>query len=286
MTKETSAPPAPPVAPPRTSQAAANVTVPTFGKAKAKLQPPRIVLNAVEGWGKTSCGAYAPEPGILMARGETGYLTLLGAGLVPEVGAASIDSWLGLLALLDEFAKESAVKTLVVDAMGGIERLCHEHVCTRDFKGDWGEKGFSSYQKGFDVAINDWLQLLQKLDVLHNQGMTILLLSHCQIRPFKNPLGEDYDRYVAAVHHKTWNVTHRWADAVLFGTFITVIDSKDGRKRGIGGTDRVLYCERRDAFDAKNRYGMPVEVEIPAEPSEIWSTIRAAIISRRTNNVE
>jgi hypothetical protein len=104
------------------------------------------------------------------------------------------------------------------------------------------------------------------------------MLGHVQVRPFKNPLGADYDRYVCDVHHKTWGVTHKWADAVLFGTFRTVLDEKKGTKpKGIGGADRVLFCERRDAYDAKNRYGMPEELDIPNEPAEVWGTIWAAV---------
>jgi hypothetical protein len=283
------APTAPPGPPPRrptqreVAQRAADVMI-SLGKLEAAFQPPRIVLNAVEGWGKSSCAAYAPEPAVLMAAGETGYQTLLGAGLVPQVDAAYVEDWAALLALLDRMGQVQAPqhKVLAFDALGGFERLCHEHVCRRDFNGEWGEKGFASYQKGYDVAVTDWLQFLQKLDRIRSRGVTILLLGHLQIRAFKNPLGEDYDRYVADVHHKTWGVTHKWADAVLFGTFRTVLDAKRGeRPKGIGGTDRVLYCERRDAYDAKNRYGMPEEIDIPADPSRIWSTVWDAITKRK-----
>lgn len=216
-----------------------------------------------------------------MARGETGYETLLGAGLVPSVDTAYVEDWESLLDLLDKMgrAENPQHKVLALDAMGGFERLCHERVCTRDFKGKWGEDGFAAYQKGYDRAVTDWLGLLQRLDAVRAQGVAILLLGHVQIRPFKNPLGEDFDRYISNIHHKTWNVTHKWADAVLFGTFRTITDDDHGRQqpKGIGGTDRVLYCERRDAYDAKNRYGMPAQIEIPPEPAQIWPTIWNAI---------
>ena len=106
---------------------------------------------------------------------------------------------------------------------------------------------------------------------------TILILSHVRIRPFKNPLGPDYDRYEADCHQKTWSVTHKWCDAVLFGNFFTVVDTgKDAgakKGKGIGGTQRVLYTQRRDGFDAKNRFGMPECIDIPANPAQVWTTI-------------
>ncbi len=279
-------PSTPPPAPSASKAAAPTVALPAMGRAKTKMMPPKLILNAVEGWGKTTMGAYAPEPFILMASGETGYTTLLGAKRVPEIDTILDDSgkprvaesWLETLSVLDYFiANKTSHKTFVLDALGGFERLCHEHVCNRDFKGEWGEKGFASYQKGYDVSVAEWQQLLRRLETINAGGITIIMLSHCMVRPFKNPLGEDFDRYVTNLHHKTWGPTVKWADAVLFGNFITVVDPKGGRARGIGGTDRIIYTERRDAYDAKNRFGMPEAIEIPNDPTQIWSTVYNAI---------
>ena len=100
-----------------------------------------------------------------------------------------------MLGWVDDLAKDpQGRRPLALDALGGIERLCHEHVCRRDFGGDWGEREFSSYQKGFDVAVADWLDLLSRLDGLRERGITILWLAHAKIQTFKNPLDVDFDR--------------------------------------------------------------------------------------------
>lgn len=39
-------------------------------------------------------------------------------------------------------------QTLGLDTVGGLERLCHEHVCANSYDGDWGEKGFLGFQRG------------------------------------------------------------------------------------------------------------------------------------------
>lgn len=279
----TTSPPRPPSTTPartaRTPKTSANggtVEMRTDGAAPRGL---RIVLNAVEGWGKTSLAAYGPEPAILMAHGETGYETLLAHDRVPRVPRATVASWEGLLAFVREQNGECPYQLLALDAMGGMERLCHAHVCTRDFKGDWGEKGFMGYQRGYEVAVADWLQLLQALDALATEGMHVLLLGHVQVRPFKNPLGDDYDRFVGDLHPKTAAPTFRWADAVLFGTFRTILDDSHGKARpkGIGGQDRVLFTEHHDAYDAKNRLGMPAEIKVPNDPTRLWQTITDAI---------
>jgi hypothetical protein len=99
------------------------------------------------------------------------------------------------------------------------------------------------------------------------------------VRPFRNPLGSDFDRYTSDCHEKTWSVTHKWADAVLFGTFVAVTqeDKKTRRIKGIGGTERRLYTQRTDGYDAKNRYNMLPEIDMPEEPATMWDTLWAAL---------
>ena len=246
-----------------------------------KALAPKIILNAVEGFGKTSTGAYAPDPLLLMARGETGYDTLLSAGRVPSIPADLVETWGDVMGWLETLnADPQGRKTIIFDAMGGFERLCHEYVCQKDFGGEWGERGFGAYQKGFDLSVTEWLRFLHRMEVLNTKyGMTILILGHSRIRPFKNPLGADFDRYVSDCHEKTWNVTARWADAILFGNFLTVVDKeKQGKGKGVGGTSRMLYTERRDAFEAKNRFGMPFEISLDVDDvSQVWPTIIEAM---------
>jgi hypothetical protein len=240
----------------------------------------RIIVNAVEGWGKTTLGCQAPKPAILMARGETGYVTLRRKRLVPEIPKVELQSWTETLDQVRAMILEdTGVQTLVLDALSGFERLCHEHVCKAKFSGDWGESGFTAFQRGYDISISEWLLLLQELDRFRKtRGAQVIFLSHSKVRPFKNPMGEDFDRYIADCHEKTWAATAKWADAVFFGTFRTITEKKKGgRTKGIGGDERVIYTTRRDAYDAKNRYGMPPELPMPEDHTQMWPTLAAAI---------
>lgn len=233
--------------------------------------PPRITIHAVEGWGKTSMLASAPDPLILMCRGETGYDTLLSNGLVPAVPAQEANTWDELLGWIDRLTTEDlGIKTLGFDAIGGVEQLCHEKVCMRDFRGDWTNKGFLNYHRGYDVAIRDWLIMQARLDRLRaTRQITVVFLSHSKIENFSNPQGDDYHRYTSSIHYKAWDEMARWSDAILFGNFVTVV--KDGKSTG--GADRILYTERRNAFAAKNRFKMPPEISIPNDPLLVWQTV-------------
>lgn len=241
-----------------------------------KAEPWRMCIAAVEGWGKTTVGANAPSPAFLMARGETGYTTLLARGLAPAVPSVELCEWQHTLDTISDLAvNANGIKTVVLDAGSGFERQCVSHVCDRDFAGDMGEKGFSSFGKGYEVAAVEWLKLLSALDTLRlKQGVNILILSHIQVKQFKNPLGADYDRYVSDMHHKIWSPTFKWVDVSLFGQYITVIDREQkGKGKAIGGTERVCYTSRRDAWDAKNRHAMPEAIDIPSDPALTYATI-------------
>lgn len=271
-------PPPPQSTPSRLVAAATSPKV--ISVAKPRVIVPRIVVYAVEGFGKTTLLTQAESPLILQSRGETGYQSLLDSGLAPALPSDVVETWPDLIGWLDSLHRNpQGIKTLGLDAIGGFERLCHEHVAARDFEGDMGEHGFLSYMRGYDIAVTDWLIMLQKLDKLHAAGMTILLLGHARIKPFQNPLGPNYDRYECDVHAKTWGVTSKWADAVLFGNFFTSNTSKDVKQKGkgIGGADRVIYTERRAAYDAKNRYNMPAEFSLPKQRELAWQTIRGLI---------
>lgn len=260
----------------------------TLTPATAPALVPRLCVHAVEGFGKSTLGALAPDPYILMGRGELGYLTLLSAGLVPAVPAIEIKNWGDLMMLLTQLARDpQGCKTLVFDTIGSFERLCHEHVCAKEFKNDWGERGFIFYQRGYRIAASEWTNMLIALDEIHRHGIAILLLAHSSIVTFKNPLGPDFDRYIPDVHKDTWSPTHRWCDAVLFGNFLTIVDDAHKTQQGkkgtaIGGADRVLYTEHRDVFDAKNRFGMEPELWLDDDRDKMWTTLWNAITRKES----
>ena len=69
--------------------------------------------------------------------------------------------------------------------------LCHQFICTRAFDGEWGNKGFGSYSKGYEVALPEWTRFLNALDRLRiERKMTILALTHTKVKSFKNPEGQ------------------------------------------------------------------------------------------------
>lgn len=283
-----------PTKPPSSSgvASAAGAVPPTAG-AKATIEllapvfePPRIVLNAVEGWGKTTVAAYSSaKPLLVMCGNETGYRTLLGNRTVPRVHSAHVTTLPMLFDVLAQ-AAEADFESVCIDASGGMERLIHEEVCRRDFNGDFGEHGFMGFQRGYDVSVGDLLRVLVALDLIREKtGAAIWLLGHVKTIGIKNPLGADYDQFTGDTHPKTTQAAlNKWADAIFVGKYKTLVDTTASGKnkskgKGIGQGDRVIYVDESDAVKAKNRYFMDTNpLPIPDDPTQAAATIWAAII--------
>jgi hypothetical protein len=237
------------------------------------------------GVGKSSLAAAAPKPLFLLSRGEAGLLTLIDWALIfPTPHFPVIDDFPALLGAIDALRVESHdYRTLVLDTLNGFERLCHEHVCRRDFGGNWGRDGFSAFMVGYETALADWRELLDALDRLREERrIGILALCHSKIATYKNPEGLDYDRFTPDLNAKTWGLTHRWADFVLFLNYETFVDvGKSPKAKGKGGTRRVLHTERTAAFDAKNRHGLPARIDCGDGPAAAWANLAAAMKAGR-----
>lgn len=250
------------------------------------------MLYAVEGWGKTSLAAHSPKPIFIQSRGETGLESLIQAGQVGEIPHfPECQTWNEILDAVDLLLNEDhGYRTLVIDTINGAERLCFEHVCNRDYGSDWGEKGFTSYGKGPKVAVADWLMLLQKLDKLRNQkSMSIFLLAHSKAATYKNPEGADFDQYMPDMDKETYAVTAKWVDALYFGNFVTVLGGanaqKIDKKAKAVDTYRAMYTQKRPAFFAKNRLGLPEEIDMGNNAAEAWANLTAALKAGRINAV-
>jgi hypothetical protein len=234
---------------------------------KGKQQAPiRVLLFGVEGIGKSTFGADAPSPIFLGAEDGTSQLDVT---RFPQPSA-----WTDVLDAVRTLQNEEhSFKTLVLDTVDWAEPMLWSHICKRD-----GQESIEAYGygKGYQAALDEWRIFLAALERLRAaKGMHVLLLAHSAIRPFKNPEGEDFDRYELKLNAKAGGLLKEWCDAVLFANFETFAskDSKTKRVRGVSTGARLIYTERRAAYDAKNRYGLPDQLPLS------WADFFAAVQS-------
>jgi len=70
----------------------------------------------------------------------------------------------------------------------------------------------------------------------------------------------------------------------LFGNFETSVDKTNPSKtdaqtkgKAVGGQHRVLLTTHHAAYDAKNRHGLPEEIDCGDSAAEAWKNFRAAL---------
>jgi len=252
-----------------------------------------MVIYGIPGIGKTSFAAEIPGVVFLVDPNEQGINSLKETRLVrADLPVLPPPKTFGeTLEMLDSLRTQPHdYKAVAMDSLGGFERLCHEEVCRRDYAGEWGERGFGSYQRGFETALADIRLLINALDALRDErGMSICLLGHAKVSPFKNPSGPDYDRYNVDVHHKTWSLIHKWADIVLFANYEVAFAKGDDtakKAKAKGGKTRVLYTEHEAAFDAKNRHGLEAEIVMGESSKEAWLNFVNAMKAGRNKGGE
>ncbi|MDP3208983.1 MAG: ATP-binding protein [Rhodoglobus sp.] len=224
----------------------------------------RILLYGVEGVGKSTLAAATPSAIFLGAEDGTAHLDV--------ERLPSPQSWIDIKAAVEVLLKEEhAYKTLVLDTVDWAEPLLWGFICARDKKADIEDYG---YGKGYTAALDEWRVLLASLERLREtRKMNVLLLGHCHAKPFKNPLGEDFDRYELKLNIKAGGLLKEWCDAVLFANHETYAkkDERTKKVKGVSTGARWLYTERTAGYDAKNRYGFPEMLPLS------WPDVEAAM---------
>jgi len=217
-------------------------------------KPMRLLVYGIEGVGKSTFAAAAPAPIFLGAEDGTSELDV---ERFPQP-----QTWLDALEAIAELTTAAHdYQTLVIDTLDWLEPLCWAHVC-RESRDDNGRPYQSiedfGYGRGYVAAHDQWRRLASDLDTLRTKRhMHLVLLAHSAIRTFRNPAGDDFDRYELKLHKAPSGFWREWSDAVLFASHDLNTVKKQGRVRGVMGSQRVLHTERTAAWDAKNRYDLP-----------------------------
>lgn len=215
----------------------------------------KVVIYGPEGIGKSTFASKFPEPLFLDTEGSTKHMDV--ARMDPP------SSWSMLMQELEEVKKEGKeiCKTLVLDTADWAEQLCAHHICSKAQKSGIEDFG---YGKGYVYLKEEFGRLLNRLDDIIQEGIHVVLVAHAKMRKFEQPeeMGA-YDRWELKLDKNVAPLVKEWADMVLFANYkvFTVRDEQTGRNKAQGGK-RVMYTSHHPCWDAKNRCGLPPEINL------------------------
>jgi hypothetical protein len=172
------------------------------------------------------------------------------------------ESWPDILEAVKLLTEDQrGFKTFVLDTVDWAEPMLWAYMIKRDSRPDRKLESIEDYGygKGYQAALDEWRVLLKLLEGLYAKGVNVILIGHSQTKAYKNPEGDDYDRFELAVHLKAGGLLKQWADHVLFARFETYAnkDKVTKRVRGVSTGARVIHTVRTAAFDAKHRGSLP-----------------------------
>ena len=216
-------------------------------------RPQKLVFYGVEGIGKTSLAAQTPDPLFIDTEGGTSHLD------VQRLQKPA--SWEELIALIKEVAATPDVcRTLVLDTADWAEQMCIDHICAK-----YKQPGIESfgYGKGYTYLAEEFSRLLAACDEVILSGKNMIITAHAKMR--KQELPDEagaFDRWELKLSKQTAPLLKEWPDALLFLNFKTLVVSTEANTHKAQGGKRVMFTSHHPCWDAKNRHGLPDELEL------------------------
>lgn len=233
-------------------------------------RPQKVVIYGAEGVGKTTLAAQFPDPLFIDTEGGTAHMD------VRRIDKPA--TWEELLAIINEVAATKDVcKTLVIDTADWAEQLAIVYVCSKYKKAGIEEFGYS---KGYVYLAEEFNRFFASLDKVIAAGIHVVVTAHAKMRKFEQPdeMGA-YDRWETKLTKQVAPLLKEWCDMLLFCNYKTFVVQSDNvmEKAKVQGGKRVMYTSHHPCWDAKNRHGLPDELDLDfAGIAHIFSTAPAA----------
>ncbi len=220
-------------------------------------RPPCVLIHGIDGVGKTTFAADAPNPIFLGAERGTDQLNVARFP-VPR-------NWEEVLAMVKELALSDMhdYQTLAIDSMDWLEQILFKSIC-EEYRQPTIELAGGGFGKGYVVALTRWQILRDMIEELREKRkMTLCLIAHSEVVTFTDPQTQTaYQRYELKLHRRAAAMWREYVDAVLFANFQIFQKSDGNRVQSFGDGARILQTDRRPGWDAKNRYGLPLKIDL------------------------
>ena len=250
---------------------------------KPRPQAPIITLVGFPGVGKSTLGGLFPSPIFIQAENAGAVFEKWPEEkkppmfpIIPSASAARgiMPSETIIEQLRELISQPHGFKTVVIDAVTTLHALFEDEIVSFDPNkpSNIGDAA-GSYGKGYLAAANLHAKVMNACEHLRRRGIGVVFLAHTGIGKIKNrPDVEAYSTWTIDMHEASRRIYVANSDAVIYmhsREFVTGVETdkkgrltKLGKIRSTGERILITSSEGTTGFvDAKNRYGMPCEIE-------------------------
>jgi AAA domain-containing protein len=213
----------------------------------------KLVIYGPNGIGKTTLAAQFPSPIFLDTEDGTTHQKLT------RIQTPTEEPFFDALRTLG--SERHGYKTLVIDTIDVAEKFNRERVLKQHKMKhieDFGYgRGWTYLREQFDAF------LFGCLDGFIRHGIHVVAIGHSTVKRIQPPgLSDAYDRYELKLDPVNSAKLKEWSDALLFVSWdVRISENAEGRIRGVGGKERIIYTTHSAAYDAKNRVGLPEKLK-------------------------
>ena len=222
----------------------------TSGKV---MRAQKVVIYGSEGIGKSTLASRFPNPLFIDTEGGTAQLDVR---RIEKPG-----SFDGLISIVNEVAADPDIcKTLILDTADWAEQMCITGVCAKYKKAGIEDFG---YGKGYTYLAEEYSRLLNAFNAVIAAGIHVVITAHAKMRKFEQPdeMGA-YDRWEMKLSKQVAPLLKEWCDLLLFCNYKTIVVATKNDTRKAQGGKRIIHTTHHPCWDAKNRHGLPDEIDL------------------------
>lgn len=213
----------------------------------------KTVIYGTEGVGKSTLASQFPNPLFLDVEGGTSQMDVR--------RIEKPETWTDLVAMVNEVAQNPGIcGTLILDTADYAENMCVQSILKK-----YNQKSIESfgYGKGYTYIGEEWQKLMDAFNVVIRAGMNVTVIAHARQRKIELPdQSGSFDHWEMKLSRQVAPLLKEWADLLLFCNYKTFVVTTDNNSKKAQGGKRVMYTSHNPVWDAKNRHGLPEELDL------------------------